>query len=220
MGAVSQLASKEKSLPSQRIGTLSQQTKGEQTICGTGAKFPDVVALGCNSYLLFCGNGPIIWQYKTTVELILSSFFPPSFLPSFLLFSLFFSLPSLLSSLFLPFFLVQIKTIKKSHKSPNEVVVAQSPSHSNSLQHYGLQNTRLPSSSPSPGACPSSCPLSQRCCPTISSSVSKYGHTYNFHCPLLIQSLSHFPFYPYILICQGKQRENYKIQQFKKRQLS
>ena len=25
------------------------------------AKFPDVVALGCNSYLLFCGNGPIIW---------------------------------------------------------------------------------------------------------------------------------------------------------------
>ena len=161
MGAVPQLASKEKSLPSQRIGTLSQQTKREQTISGTGAKVPDVVALGCNSYLLFSGNGPIIWQYKATVELILPSFFPPSFLPSFLLFSLSFFLPSLLSSLFLPFFLVQIKTIKKSHKSPNKVVVAQLPSHFKSLQPYGLQHTRLSSSSPSPGVCPSSCPLSQ-----------------------------------------------------------
>ena len=36
---------------------------------------------------------------------------------------------------------------------------------------HGLQHTKLPGLSPSPGACPNSCPLSQWCYPTISSSV-------------------------------------------------
>ena len=41
----------------------------------------------------------------------------------------------------------------------------------NSLQPHGLQHTRLPCSSPSPRICSNSCPLSQSCHPTISSSV-------------------------------------------------
>ena len=43
---------------------------------------------------------------------------------------------------------------------------------SNSLQPHGLQHTRLPCPSPSPGACSNSCSLSQWCHLTISSSVS------------------------------------------------
>jgi len=42
---------------------------------------------------------------------------------------------------------------------------------SDSLQPRGLQHTRLPCPSPSPGACSNSCPSSQWCHPTISSSV-------------------------------------------------
>ena len=42
---------------------------------------------------------------------------------------------------------------------------------SNSLWSHGLQHTRLPGPSPSPGACSNSCPLSQWCHPTILSSV-------------------------------------------------
>ena len=42
---------------------------------------------------------------------------------------------------------------------------------SDSLQLHGLQHTRLLCSSPSPHACSNSCPLSQWCHPTISSSV-------------------------------------------------
>ena len=44
---------------------------------------------------------------------------------------------------------------------------------SNSLQPHGLQHARLPCPSPSPGAC--SCPLSQSCHPTISSSVIPFS---------------------------------------------
>ena len=40
-----------------------------------------------------------------------------------------------------------------------------------SLQPHGLQYTRLPCPSPTPGACSNSCPSSQWCHPTISSSV-------------------------------------------------
>ena len=43
---------------------------------------------------------------------------------------------------------------------------------SDSLQPHGLQHTRPPCPSPSPGVCPSSCPLNQWCHPTISSSVA------------------------------------------------
>ena len=42
---------------------------------------------------------------------------------------------------------------------------------SNSLQPHGLQHTRLPCPSPTPGACSNSCPSSRWCHPTISSSV-------------------------------------------------
>ena len=42
---------------------------------------------------------------------------------------------------------------------------------SNSLWPRGLQHTRLPCPSPSPGACSNSHPLSQWCHPTVSSSV-------------------------------------------------
>ena len=43
------------------------------------------------------------------------------------------------------------------------------------LQPHGLQHTRLPCPSPSPRACPSSCPLSQWCHSTISSSVIPFS---------------------------------------------
>ena len=43
---------------------------------------------------------------------------------------------------------------------------------SNSLQPHGLQLVRLPSPSPSLGACSNSCPLNEWCHPTISSSVT------------------------------------------------
>ena len=41
---------------------------------------------------------------------------------------------------------------------------------SDSLRPHGLQSTRLPCASPTPGACSNSCPSSQGCHPTISSS--------------------------------------------------
>ena len=46
---------------------------------------------------------------------------------------------------------------------------------SHSLQSHGLQHARLPCPSPSPGACSNSCPSSQRCLPTISSSVVPFS---------------------------------------------
>ena len=46
---------------------------------------------------------------------------------------------------------------------------------SNSLQLHGLQNTRLPCPSPTPGACSNSCPSSWWCHPTISSSVVPFS---------------------------------------------
>ena len=46
---------------------------------------------------------------------------------------------------------------------------------SNSLQPHGLQHTRLPCGSPSPRVCSNSCPVSQRCHPTISSSVFHFS---------------------------------------------
>ena len=43
---------------------------------------------------------------------------------------------------------------------------------SNSLQPHGLQHTRLPCPSLSPGVCPNSCSLSQWCHPSVLSSVA------------------------------------------------
>ena len=44
-----------------------------------------------------------------------------------------------------------------------------------SLRPHGLQHTRLPCPSPTPGACSNSCPLSWGCHPTISSSVISFS---------------------------------------------
>ena len=46
---------------------------------------------------------------------------------------------------------------------------------SDSLQLHGLRNDRLPCPSPSPRVCSNSCPLSQWCHPTISSSVTSFS---------------------------------------------
>ena len=46
---------------------------------------------------------------------------------------------------------------------------------SDSLRPHGLQHTRLPCPSPTPGACSNSCPLSRWCHPTISSSVVPFS---------------------------------------------
>ena len=46
---------------------------------------------------------------------------------------------------------------------------------SNSLQPHGLQQTRPPCPSPTPGVYSTSCPLSQWCHPTISSSVAPFS---------------------------------------------
>ena len=46
---------------------------------------------------------------------------------------------------------------------------------SDSLRPHGLQHARLPCPSPTPRACSNSCPLSQWCYPTISSSVVPFS---------------------------------------------
>ena len=46
---------------------------------------------------------------------------------------------------------------------------------SNSLWPHGLQHTRLPCPSPSPRVCSNSCPCSQWCHPTMSSSVTPFS---------------------------------------------
>ena len=51
---------------------------------------------------------------------------------------------------------------------------------SNSLQSYELQHPRPPCPSPTPRACSNSCPLSQWCHPTISSSVVLFSSCLQF----------------------------------------
>ena len=46
---------------------------------------------------------------------------------------------------------------------------------SDSFQPHGLQHTRIPCPSPSPGTCSNSCPLNWWCHPTISSSVIPFS---------------------------------------------
>ena len=53
-----------------------------------------------------------------------------------------------------------------------EAAVVQSFSYVHSLSPHALQHTRLPCPSLSPGVCSDSCPLSRRCHPSISFSVS------------------------------------------------
>ena len=49
---------------------------------------------------------------------------------------------------------------------------------SDSLQHHRLQHAKLPCPSPTLGACSNSCPLSQWCHPTISSSVIPFSSSF------------------------------------------
>ena len=58
---------------------------------------------------------------------------------------------------------------------------------SDSLQSHGLQHTRLPYPSPTPGAYSNSCPLS-RCHPTTSSSVLPFSS-----CPQSLPASGSFP---------------------------
>ena len=60
--------------------------------------------------------------------------------------------------------------------------------NSNSLWPHGLQHTRLPCSSPSPGVCSYSCPVSQWCHPTTSSSVVPFSS-----CPQSFPASGPFP---------------------------
>ena len=55
------------------------------------------------------------------------------------------------------------------------IVVARLLSHSDSLQHHGLQHARLPCPSSSLGICSNSCPLSQWCHTTVLSSVLSFS---------------------------------------------
>ena len=59
---------------------------------------------------------------------------------------------------------------------------------SSSLWPHGLQHARLPCPSPSPGACSNSCPLSQWCHPTISSSLVPFSS-----CPQDLPASRSFP---------------------------
>ena len=51
---------------------------------------------------------------------------------------------------------------------------------SNSLRPHGIQHARLPCPSPTPRACSNSCPSSQWCDPTISSSVVPFSCLQSF----------------------------------------
>ena len=68
-------------------------------------------------------------------------------------------------------------------RNQTEMMVGMLFSHSvlsDSLWPHGLQHTRLPCPSLSPGACSNSCPLSWWCHPTISSSVVPFSSCLQF----------------------------------------
>ena len=62
------------------------------------------------------------------------------------------------------------------------------PIESNSLQPHGLQHTRPPCPSPSPGVCPSSCSLHRWCHPAVSSSDAIFSF-----CPQSFPASETFP---------------------------
>ena len=61
---------------------------------------------------------------------------------------------------------------------------------SDSLRPHGLHQARLPCPSPTPRACSNSCPLSQWCHPTISSSVVPFSYLQSFQHQSLFQWVS------------------------------
>ena len=62
-------------------------------------------------------------------------------------------------------------TVRITHNIVNQLLLVSDSVLSDSLQPHRLQHTRLPCPSPSPGAYSNSCPRSQWCHSTISSSV-------------------------------------------------
>ena len=73
------------------------------------------------------------------------------------------------------FFMVQLSHL---YMTTGKTICSGQFSHSvvsNSLWPYGLQHARLPCALPTFGACSSSCPSSQWCHPTISSSVIPFS---------------------------------------------
>ena len=66
-------------------------------------------------------------------------------------------------------------TIKFSSRSSIVFIQFSLSVMSNSLWTHGLQHNRLPCPTPTPRACSNSCPLSQGCHPTISSSVIPFS---------------------------------------------
>ena len=72
----------------------------------------------------------------------------------------------------MPFYIRDLSILRFWYLSVQFSSVAQSCP---TLWPYGLQHTRLPCPSPAPGACSNSCPSSQWCHPTISSSVVPFA---------------------------------------------
>ena len=68
-------------------------------------------------------------------------------------------------------------------KKNTHIYIVQSLSHVRSLRSHGLQHARLPCPSPTPQTCSNSCPLSQWCHPTISSSVVPFPSCLQFFQP-------------------------------------
>ena len=69
------------------------------------------------------------------------------------------------------------------HSVGTSISSVQLLSCSNSLQHHGLQHARPPCPSPTPGVNSNSCPSSQWCQPTISSSVIPFSCLQSFPAP-------------------------------------
>ena len=74
---------------------------------------------------------------------------------------------------------IQYFSKKKKKKNTSQgcaaIIAVQSLSHVWLCKPQGLQHTRLPCPSPSPGACPNSSPWNQWCHPTISSFVMPFS---------------------------------------------
>ena len=80
---------------------------------------------------------------------------------------------SVINATIMKFFLLKQAQILKMLQFSRSVV-------SDSLQPHGLQHTRSPCPSPTPGVYSNSCPLSWWCHPTISSSVIPFSHLQPF----------------------------------------
>ena len=95
------------------------------------------------------------------------------------------------NAFFFLYIAIKNATLKKHDLLSNYTFIQFSHSVvSNSLWPHGLQHARLPCTSPTPGPCSNSYPLSQWCHPTISSSYIYVIHIYNYPIIELIYVLS------------------------------